>query len=813
MAQDNTNSTVEMGTSDQILVAPKKSKKLVYTIGFIAMCAVIAVVITLAVVLTRGGDAEDIITTEGPTPVTTTPTIPTTTPITTTTEPPTTNPPPPGDMDLDDVLNGEYLPTSFNGSWVSGSEIMFRNAYGELILYNVDTSKPRTLVENSSQILQNSNRVTELSADRRHVVLSYAEELIYRYSFEALYVVIDSSTGNIFNITPEGVASDMSILQNFVWGPVGTSLAFVYKNNIYYKPNLTSPAQQITSSGIENVIYNGAPDWVYEEEVFSSNNAMWFSGDGSRLAYASFNDTNVRVMRIPHFGVPGAVEFQYTRHRDIRYPKPGTDNPSVTVTIRNLAANIERTFAPPSDLNEPILAKVQFMGNQSIAIMWMNRVQSELKVDVCSEANQDCVTIFRYNEPNGWITNVPMVFNEQGDSFITILPDSVNNVRYKQILQVSNTNGTSWSVQSRTNTAHTVIDILTWTPDDVIWYTASGINDTAEQHIYSASSAGVSCFTCTVVRPDGSPCLYNEGSISGSRISINCGGPAVPQIFIYDVNGTRLSVWDDNERISNLSSVGSLPVVLRRKLSLGAGIPDADVQLQVPRDYQSRNNVPLLVNVYGGPDSSLVTKQWNVDWGSYLVNHYGIAVATIDGRGSGLKGVENMFAVHRKLGSVEIEDQISATKLLHQELPWLDSSRTCIWGWSYGGYAASLALARGDVFKCAIAVAPVVDWRFYDSIYTERYLDTPQNNIGAYRNSSLLSDQVVEAYRRKSYFLVHGTEDDNVHYQHAMLLSRLLQRRDVYFHQMSYTDENHTLAGVKPHFYHALEKFLRENML
>ncbi|XP_023945093.2 venom dipeptidyl peptidase 4 [Bicyclus anynana] len=822
MAQNNGNSSMEMGTSDQVLVATKKSKKAVYAVGFVAMLVAIGVVITLVVVLTgnEGDAAPPIVTTEGPTFPTTTPTIPTTTtstttPTTTTTEAPTTLPPPP-EIELEDVINGEYSASTFNGTWISGNEILFKDSNNNLMIYDVD-SGPKILLSNESQILQQSFRVSSISPDRNFVVLSFDEVSVYRHSFNARYAAVNVVTSEVINIGPPDVAAENATLQNFVWGSIGTSLSFVYANDVYYQQNLTSPPQQLTTSGLENVIYHGVPDWVYEEEVYGSNNAIWFAKNGAKMAYATFNDTEVRVMNIPHFGTPGSVDAQYTTHRDIRYPKSGTTNPSVRVTLRDFAANSDTVFEAPTDLEEPILKTVTFVGNDRIAVMWTNRVQTSFRIDLCSEATETvpaaCNAIYRYTENDGWIDNIPLLFNSQGNAFITILPAAVNGVRYKQIVRV-NEGTVLWTSENLINTAHTVLEILLWTDDNIVWYKATGVTDRAEQHIYSVSpTKEVACFTCTIVRPDGKQCLYNDATIStGSNVIVNCGGPELPQVLIYDKNGKLISVWEDNSRVAALLAVHTVPLTIRRTI-YGIGQIEPDVLIQVPRDYQSRTNIPLLVYVYGGPDTALVTKQWTLDWGTSLVNRYGIAVARIDGRGSGLQGVDNMFAVNRKLGTVEIEDQITVTSFLQKNLDWVDSNRTCIWGWSYGGYAASLALARGgDVFRCAIAVAPVVDWKFYDTIYTERYMDTPQNNPQGYANSSLLTDDVVEAYRNKRYFLVHGTEDDNVHYQHAMLISRLLQRRDVYFHQMSYTDEDHGLGGVRPHLYHALEKFLKENM-
>ncbi|XP_049865198.1 venom dipeptidyl peptidase 4-like [Pectinophora gossypiella] len=830
---ENSNSTMEMGTSDQVLVATKRKKSLVYVIGGIAMVVAIGVVIALVVLLSgnEGGSAEDLInTTEGPTPIvdpSTATTITTTTtlaPETPETPPTTTEPPEPEDdsIPLEDIINGVFALPSFSGTWTGGNEVLFRNANGALVLFDVDTDSTTLLISNSSEILQQSGRVTLLSPDRNHVVLAYGIQPVYRHSFKARYAAVDILTATSIAIVPP-VENTTELLQNFIWGPSGTSLAFVFENNIYYQSSLTSEPVQITVTGDDSVVYHGIPDWVYEEEVFGSNNAMWFSADGTKLAYATFNDTEVRIMKVPHYGIPGSTDWQYTEHNEIRYPKPGTTNPTVTVTIREIADGGQSTvYEAPSDLDQPILRNVRFVNNETIAVMWTNRVQTSLSVLLCTSGTETCTQIYTYSEENGWIDNIPLMFNEQGNSFITILPQSVDGVLYKQIVQVSENTAEDnasplWVAESRTNTSNTVLDILLWTPDDVIWYKATHVDDSAEQHIYTVNATRViSCYTCNIVRDDGGRCLYNEASISqeATRVSVTCGGPDVPKVFIYDSNGSLVRVWDDNAETAGLVASRSIPEIIRLKVHVADGLPEADVQIQVPPNYQERTNVPLLVYVYGGPDSALVTKQWSIDWGTSLVSRWNIAVAHIDGRGSGLRGVANTFALNRQLGTVEIEDQIQVTKYLQDNLTWVDSNRTCIWGWSYGGYAASLALARGgDVFRCAAAVAPVVDWRFYDTIYTERYMDTPQNNTQAYINSSLLTPEVVAAYREKRYFLVHGTADDNVHYQHAMLISRLLQRQDVFFNQMSYTDEDHGLVGVRPHLYHALEKFLQENML
>ncbi|XP_048480893.1 venom dipeptidyl peptidase 4 isoform X6 [Plutella xylostella] len=834
-------SSMEMGTSDQVLVAAKRKKTITFVIGAAAMLLTVGVVITLVVLLSgnEGGSASPIVTPPDPTtpstPGTPAPT-PETPPATPEPSPETTpgtpeipestpdpTPSPPEELEpilLEDIISGAYTPNGFNGSFTSGNEVLFRSGSGDLQLLDVAAASATTLVQNNSEILQQSSRVASLSADGSHVVLAYNVLPVYRYSFLARYAAVDS-TGAVVDVAPPGVREGEGFLQNFVWGPTGTACAFVYLNNVYYKPNITAEPVQLSDTGKLNVLYNGIPDWVYEEEVLSSNNAIWFSPSGSQLAYATFDDSAVRVMRVPHYGVPGAVEYQYTTHREIRYPKPGTTNPTVSVTLRDLETDEQAVFTAPTTLDQPILKAVSFVSTGGVALMWTNRVQDRMAVLLCRPPSQQpeqpeqpeqpaCTQIYSYDEPTGWIDNLPMIFNKAGNAFITVLPQLVDGTLYKQIVQVSDVNASQWTARLLAGTPHTVQEVLKWTDDDVIWYRATGVNDTAAQHIYTLSAGEVACFTCEI--QDG--CGYNDAVLAddGQLVAVTCGGPGVPQTALYHSNGSLALEWESNSELSALVSARAVPVTLRRSVTL-EGLT-ADVLIQAPADYVNRTDVPLLVYVYGGPDTALVTHQWTLDWGSSLVNRWGVAVARIDGRGSGLRGVENMFAVHRKLGTVEVEDQIEVTKHLQETLDWVDSNRTCVWGWSYGGYAASLALARGgDVFRCAIAVAPVVDWRFYDTIYTERYMDTPQNNPAGYANSTLLTEDVVTAYRSKRYMLVHGTMDDNVHYQHAMHLSRLLQRSDVYFTQMSYTDEDHALVGVRPHLYHELERFLQQNML
>ncbi|EZA55971.1 Venom dipeptidyl peptidase [Ooceraea biroi] len=257
----------------------------------------------------------------------------------------------------------------------------------------------------------------------------------------------------------------------------------------------------------------------------------------------------------------------------------------------------------------------------------------------------------------------------------------------------------------------------------------------------------------------------------------------------------------------------SQPIVHRYKIPVTGGF-SAQVRLLIPpgADLSGAIKYPMLVYVYGGPDSYQVTEKFNIDWGTYLVTNKSIIYAAIDGRGSGLMGNDMLFAGYRHLGTVEIIDQINVTRHLQNKLPFIDRARTAIWGWSYGGYATGMTLAMDlkGVFKCGMSVAPVTDWALYDSIYTERFMGLPTvaDNLQGYEQGQLLNK--VDNIKNKMYYLIHGTLDDNVHYQQSLMLAKVLEQKDILFRQQTYTDEDHGIAQSRAHLYHSLENFLDE---
>ncbi|XP_050596155.1 venom dipeptidyl peptidase 4 isoform X3 [Bombus affinis] len=730
-------------------------------------------------------------------------------------------------ISLEEWLAGSLSPKSFNGTWISGNEILYRDEAGNLLIYNVTSRKPRKILDSSNNALISSFD-HQLSADRKYLLLALDYQKLYRHTYLAHYRIVNLQTLSESSLT----ANDSISLQLATWAPQGNALVYVYQNNIYYRPEAEVAVDyQITDTGVFGIIYNGVPDWVYEEEVFGSNKALWFSPSGSKLAFGYFDDSHTPIITIPFYGYPGSLTFQYTSAISIHYPKSGTTNPTVKLFYVDLEkvvqGNVSLTeIEHPDELasEERILSAVAFPTDNLVYATWMNRVQNEAYFRFCSvhDSLPNCTTALKHSERHGWVEQFePPMFTDDGDSFLTILPQKQHDASYwRHAVAITNVSSGKTRSFALTSGRFVVTEIVSWDQkNSYLYYLATTEEESAVQHLYriSTKTGGgrkPKCLSCGIVREtDRNRCLYNTAKFSTdhSHYVLTCAGPGVPDIVIYNKDSSKLLAWEENEAVSEIIAEKSQPVVRRYKVPVPGGF-EARVRLLIPpnADLSGATKYPMLIFVYGGPDSYQVTEKFNVDWGTYLVTNKSIIYATIDGRGSGLMDNGMLFAGYRNLGTVEIADQINVTRYLQDTLPFIDRTRTAIWGWSYGGYATGMTLAMDyhGVFKCGMSVAPVTDWALYDSIYTERFMGLPSDNLHGYEQGQLLNK--VDNIKTKMYYLIHGTLDDNVHYQQSLLLAKVLEQKDILFRQQTYTDEDHGIAQSRAHLYHSLENFLDE---
>jgi len=722
---------------------------------------------------------------------------------------------------FDEFVSNSFAAKTFNGSWWSNSELQWKDEQGNLVTWDINTHQTTILVSNDLlTTISSGARFMGFSPTNSEIHLfAFDIKNVWRHSFTARYVVFDSVKNESYNL----VAKDGSEhLQYCAWVDNvdgDDTLLYVSNNNIYIREHadIEDDDIAITNDGEVDNVFNGIPDWVYEEEVLGVNFAH-VTNVGKGIAFAQFNDTLVPDFRYPHYGDPHDVPHsQYPEYRVVRYPKAGETNPTVQLFVSGFSEASKKPVNPPEEVlawGEYIYTVADWTSEKTLSVTWMNRIQNESIISECNESGQtwDCVTRFTQAQEKGWIEIAPApTYN--GDSFIQILPSlqESNGLHYKHIARLDK-GSNSPSFLTRGN--FVVTEILTWdTEKGLIYFMGTDTLSPGSRHLYVVADNGdmdVQCITCTIKTSRGELCQKNSIDLNFDNTFYihTCSGQTIPESSLRRMEDHALVyLFESNQLLEEKLSEKSLPTRIDTFVELDGGF-QAPVKLLLPPHMDENGKYPLLVYVYGGPGSQMVSDSWAVGWGEYLVTSKNIIYASIDGRGTGFQSDEHLYQVYRRLGSVEIQDQISVTRQLQSDYPYIDSEKTAIWGWSYGGFATAMTLEQdtgaNPVFSCGISVAPVTSWLLYDSIYTERYMALPAENEAGYNNSVING---IENLRNKTWMLNHGVADDNVHYQHSMLLTKALETADIQFVQHSYPDENHSLRGVSRFLYHAMDDF------
>jgi dipeptidyl-peptidase-4 len=709
-------------------------------------------------------------------------------------------------------LRGTFAARSFNGSWLTEDSFLHKNSDGDIVLFNMNNKSSTPFLEKSI-LADYPGASTVVSPDHNYVLIRYNVSAVFRHSTTALYAIYDIQNKQYYDI------ADKSHTQIAQWAPVGHGLVYVYLNNIYYLEHPSGEAKAVTSDGDKGVIYNGVPDWVYEEEVLGTGSALWFSPDGKKIAFASFNDTLVDEFIYFTYGNPGDLEDQYPTEVRIRYPKVGRKNPDVTTSIADLqtgeASIVPFEFKPIPEstlqAEDYVLYDIVWLTNDELALMYTNRVQNQAELVRCN-TDATCKPEASYKEEKGWLEPHIPKYNKAGTQRLEILPQPEGDDYFDHLVLTDVESGTT---KRLTQGPFYVLSVFGWDePNNLIYYAGSADNEPSQRHVYAVSTETneTKCMTCQMNTSLGA-CKYASAAFSKdfSFVTKVCQGPGP---YVIEIQNTRddsdVLLWEDNSALSEKLAAKALPVIKNLKVPVDGGFT-ANVRLLLPPDLDesSSKKYPAVVNVYGGPNSNQINDAYSSGFQNYIVTNRKYIYIYIDGRGSGRDGQNKMFQLYRKLGTVEIEDQIAVTKYLQETLPYIDANNTGIWGWSYGGFATAWVLVQDkqNVFKFGLSVAPVTSFIYYDSIYTERYMGLPTNedNLGGYNRTDVT--RRVELFRDKQFFLIHGNADDNVHYQQSMLLSKALEQADVPFRQQSYPDENHSLGTVYPHLYHTIDRF------
>jgi dipeptidyl-peptidase-4 len=592
------------------------------------------------------------------------------------------------------------------------------------------------------------------------------------------------------------VDTDLQMFAKF--SPDSRKIAYVRGNNLWVTDLATGQTSRLTSDGSDDVI-NGTTDWVYEEELGLRDAFRW-SPDSRRLAYWRFDQSAV-----PAYPVVNETAGQYPLVSVLRYPKAGAPNSRVRVGVVDAAGGATRWLAAGPDSGQ-YLARMEWVGTDSVAVVRMPRSQDRLDVLMLSAATGAGRTV---------VTDRDSAYVDVEGDAVTWLPGGTHFLL--------RTDRSGWRgfqlhdragrpVQAVTPPGADYLDLVALDSAGATGYFVAADPTPAQRSIHRCTIGGATP-RCTRMTPErGTHALdVAPGARFAVLTSSRLGVPSrVALVSLPDFRTVR--VLEDNRALATrLAALGlAEPQLVRVPMPDGTVLDGYRI---TPARFDSTRRHPVLMHVYGGPASPQVNDAWGGArylWHQLLAQQ-GYVVLVVDGRGSAWRGRDFRKVTQFALGVRESQDQIDAARWIGAQ-PWADPRRLGIWGWSYGGYTTAMALARGgDVFRAGIAVAPVVDWRFYDSIYTERFMRTPAENPRGYQAGAVATHAAGMTAR---LLLVHGTGDDNVHPQNALVLAETLQQLDKPFTMLLYPNKTHSISGgrTQVHLYGAFTRFLAEHL-
>lgn len=638
--------------------------------------------------------------------------------------------------------------------------------------------------------------------DMKKILIMTNPEKVFRHSFLGLYWILDVETQNVQPLDP---ALPQARIQLAQWSPDGASVVFTRDNNLFLRSLASPQVTTITTDGGPEYFY-GIPDWAYEEEVFGTNSATWWSRDGKYLAFLRTNETVVPEYPVQFFlSRPSGKEpleglENYPEVKEIKYPKAGAPNPVVDMLFYDIAkgevfsVDIEGGF--PDD--DRIIFNIVFADNGKALVSESNRESDRVRivlVDVPSQTGHTVRIVDFKDVDGGWIEPTQNTWYisadpENGrpeDGYVDVIVSGFgNHLAYfsplNSSIPVMLTKG-DWEVDG----GPLAIDLK----NNLVYFSAAK-ESPSQRHLYSVKLDGTGMES--LVPTDKAAYWESSFSTGAGYINLKYTGPGIPyqKVVSTPSNPEKIDqMLEENKGLAQMAASHELPHLVFSNVSIdGYSLPVVERR---PPHFDAKKKYPVLFYLYGGPGSQQVNRKFHVDFQSYIASSLGYVVVTLDGRGTGFIGRKARTIVRDNLGIHEARDQISAAKIW-AEKSYVDADRMAIWGWSYGGFMTLKVLETdgGETFKYGMAVAPVTDWRFYDSIYTERYMRTPQNNPVGYDKSAVTN---VTALAQNVRFLVmHGVADDNVHMQNTLtLLDKLdlagIENYDVHF----FPDSDHSI--------------------
>jgi dipeptidyl-peptidase 4 len=635
------------------------------------------------------------------------------------------------------------------------------------------------------------------SDDESYILLSTEVESIYRHSSKANYHIYNIKEKKLFKLTDFTLGKQR--LAEF--SPDGSKIAFVRNNNLFYIELESMKETQITIDGKLNSIINGATDWVYEEE-FSFHKGFYWSSDSKKLAYYTFDESNVKEYQMEMYG------SLYPTHYKFKYPKAGESNSIVSISVYNILQERSIPFDIGYDPDIYIPRIVWGNNNDNLYVTKLNRLQNHLEILAGNFSN---------SIPNSQSISTSVIYEEKSETYIDV-HDNLEFISNDEFIWTSEKNGFNhiYLINYKNNTEiqltkgeWEVTSSYGIDAKNIQLYFQAAKNHPTQREIYRVNikSKKVECLS----QKKGT----NIAEFSDNYnyfINTNTSANTPHYITLNKSDGKEIRVIENNNKL--LESMKEYNLFKKEFISVPNG-NGLDLNAWVIKDpnLDTLKKHPLLMFVYGGPGINTVNDSWswmNYFWFQHLAKQ-GFVVVSVDARGTGYRGREFKHSTYLQLGKYETEDQIAAAKFLGSK-NYIDEENIGIFGWSYGGYMSSLCITKGaNVFSSAIAVAPVTNWRYYDNIYTERFMRTPQENGDNYDINSPINH--VDKLKG-NYLLIHGTADDNVHFQNAIEMTTALVSANKQFDLFNYPDKNHGIYGgnTRLHLYTLMTNFLNNNL-
>jgi len=630
----------------------------------------------------------------------------------------------------------------------------------------------------------------EFNSDESKILFLTNYNSIYRYSFSAVYYLYDRNTKQLEQLDemhePQTLAE---------YSPDGKFVSYVHKNDIYIKEISTGKITQLTNDGKRNKIINGTTDWVYEEE-FAITKAYDWSPDSKYIAFLKFNEKEVKQFRMTFYNglYPDSYKF--------KYPKAGEDNSLVSVHLIDLSK--KKCKIKAIDIGEyEYIPRIQWAETSNKLILQsMNRHQNSLKYHLI-----DCTQ---------GLPKSAMIFEEKSDTYIDVDDNLLFLEDGSSLLRTSEIDGFKHIYRLDFSGDHQQITKGNWDVIDVL-----GVDKESNTIYYSSSEPHATQKSIYAVNINGSDKKdltpqkgYNSGRfLNGMKYFThtysNANTPPVHSLRKND--GSLVVELEDNSLLKN--KIESIYTTTPKQLKpMDLGYTSLNTWMILPHDFDSTKKYPVYFRVYGGPGHNEVLDSYDRNYMYHqLLAQEGYIVFSVDPRGTMYRGSAFKKSTYLELGKLEIEDIMNAAIKL-REHSWVDPDRIGIMGWSYGGFMSSLAITKGaDVFKMAIAVAPVTNWRYYDNIYTERFMRTPEENESGYDENSPINHVKK---MKGNYLLIHGSADDNVHYQNTMEMINAMVAADKQFDLFIYPNKNHGIYGgnTRNHLFQMMFNYIKNNL-